>query len=147
MDKSQEAVKRFLGGFNCSQSVLASFASEYGLTEELALKLASPFGGGMGHNGEACGAVSGALMVIGLHAGYIDPEDKEQKHAAYELSTEFLHRFREKHQSARCPDLLGLDIGVPEELQDARDRDLFHTRCPDFVRSAVEIIDEILDNQ
>lgn len=53
------ALYRFENGFNCSQVVLSSFTSELELPQEQALRLASPFGGGMARRGEVCGAVNG----------------------------------------------------------------------------------------
>lgn len=50
-------------GFNCAQSVLAVFAEDYGMPLKLALKLASPFGGGM-RMAATCGALTGALMAL-----------------------------------------------------------------------------------
>ena len=45
---------------------------------DLAFKIATPFGGGMGHAGQICGAVSGALMAIGLARG-ITEYDQDRK--------------------------------------------------------------------
>ena len=57
--------------YNCAQSVLATFAPEIGLTEEEAFRLGGPFGAGM-HRGSVCGALTGALMALGL-AGVPQP--------------------------------------------------------------------------
>ena len=38
----------FLQGYNCSQSVVAAFAPQLGLTEETALRLSAGFGAGIG---------------------------------------------------------------------------------------------------
>jgi C_GCAxxG_C_C family probable redox protein len=58
---AETAVTVFSQSYNCSQAVFSAFAAQYGLDKKTALKLASPFGGGMGLRGEICGAVSGAL--------------------------------------------------------------------------------------
>jgi C_GCAxxG_C_C family probable redox protein len=63
------AVARFRQDFNCAQSVLVAFAPQLGMDESQALKLASPFGGGVVRRGQICGAVTGALMVLGLAQG------------------------------------------------------------------------------
>ena len=60
------AGSRFSEGFSCSQSVLAAFAPELGLDADAALRVSAAFGGGMGRTGGTCGAVTGALMVLGL---------------------------------------------------------------------------------
>lgn len=94
MSYAELAKQNFLAGYNCSQSVLLAFESVTGLDAERAARLAAPFGGGMGRMREVCGAVSGALMVLGLVLGYSDPKDTEGKSRHYALVREFAARFK-----------------------------------------------------
>jgi C_GCAxxG_C_C family probable redox protein len=141
-DPIQVANKRFSQHYSCSQSVFSAFASRFGLTDEQALKLASPFGGGIAHQGHVCGAVTGALMAIGLARGKTDPQDKD---AVYQVAQAFMQKFEEKHGTILCRELIDYDMRVPEEYQAARDQKVFTTLCPNFVQSAVEIVAELLD--
>ena len=143
MDMKLEAQKYFDRHFNCAQSVFAPFALRFGMDLDTALKIATPFGGGMGHAGQVCGAVSGGLMTIGLAKG-IASYDREKKYACYELAQEFQDRFRALHVEITCPGLLGYDIGDPEELETVRELNLFHTLCPKFVGDAAEIVDALI---
>lgn len=145
MNTAECAASYFGEGFNCSQSVLSAYAPQLGLSPETALRIASAFGGGMARMGEVCGAVTGALMVIGLKHGYTKAEDREIKEEAYRLVNEFARLFRERNGSIVCRELIGCDIGTPEGLKYARDNDLFNTHCLKFVRDAVEIVAEILE--
>ena len=79
--------------YNCAQAVLVAFAQEMGLTEEQAYNLGAHFGSGMRH-GSTCGAVTGALMVMGM-MGY------DEKAAAA-----LLHQVREGHGALDCATLL-----------------------------------------
>jgi C_GCAxxG_C_C family probable redox protein len=133
---SEIAVTRFHQGFNCSQSVLVAFAPQLGLDESQALKLASPFGGGVARRAQTCGAVTGALMALGLARGADTPAGKE---AAYLLGQEFLQRFESRHATILCRELLGCDISTPEGRQQALEQGAFTTLCPQFVRDAAEI--------
>lgn len=135
------AVERFEGPYSCSQAVFSAFAPQYGLTDELAVKISAPFGGGMARQGNVCGAVSGALMVIGLARGSVDPKDKQ---LVYRLGEEFIQRFESGHTSVLCRDLLGFDLSDSEQAQTARDQGLFTRLCPAFVRNAAEILFEML---
>ena len=128
---------------NCAQSVFAPFAEHFGLDKETALRIATPFGGGMGHAGQVCGAVSGALMAIGLAKG-TTVYDKEKKDACYAMARDFQARFRGMHGHVSCPGLLGLDIGDPVELEKVRELNLFHTRCPNYVGDAARLVGEML---
>jgi C_GCAxxG_C_C family probable redox protein len=137
------ATARFAEGYNCSQAVLSAYADRFGLDGETALKIASGFGGGMGRMAETCGAVTGALMVLGWKYGAASP-DREAKERVYEQVREFAKRFAARHGSLACRDLLGCDISTAGGYDVARERNLFATTCPQFVRDAAEILDDML---
>ena len=145
MSKVDLAVACFKQDFNCSQVVFSTYAPSLGLDRETALRVAAAFGGGMGRTGETCGAVSGALMVIGLRYGQCAAEDKGAKEKTYELAREFLNRFAARNDGCvKCRELLGYDVGTPEGLQTAREQGLFETLCPKFVRDAAEIVEQLI---
>ena len=79
--------------YNCFQAVLLTFCEEYGLDPEVALRSGTFLNSGM-RSGATCGAVAGALAVLGL-AGAEGP-------AAGEL----LRRFRERNGNLNCAQLL-----------------------------------------
>ncbi len=141
---ASEAKAYFDQHYNCAQSAFAPFAETLGMDLDLALKIATPFGGGMGHAGQVCGAVSGALMVIGLARG-ITEYDQAKKYACYDLAKQFQARFREAHGSLTCPGLLGYDIGDPQELAHVREENLFHSLCPQLVGDAARIVGALLN--
>jgi C_GCAxxG_C_C family probable redox protein len=137
----QIANERFDQHFSCSQSVFSAFASRFGLTDEQALKLASPFGGGVAHQGQVCGAVTGALMAIGLARGNATLDQKDE---TYRLAEEYLERFQERHGTILCRELIGVDISTPEGLQRAREQDVFKSICPRLVQDATELVEEFI---
>ena len=117
-NRIETAVSRFAEGFNCSQAVFSAYAE--GLETETALKIASGFGGGMGRMAETCGAVTGAMMVLGLRFGAASP-DREAKELIYARIREFADRFKARNGSLDCRDLLGCDISTPEGLRDRQE--------------------------
>ncbi|MGZ6346647.1 MAG: C-GCAxxG-C-C family protein [Anaerolineales bacterium] len=139
---SEIAAALFDGNFNCAQSVFAAFASQFGMDESLMLKMSSPFGGGVARRGHVCGAVTGGLMALGLARGADTPSGKE---AAYRLGQEFMQRFESRHGSIICRVLLDYDISTEAGWQQAREKGLFKSNCPLFVRDAVEIVQDMLD--
>ncbi len=144
MSLESEAKDSFENHFNCAQSVFKPFVKRLGMDVDLAMKITTPFGGGMGHMGQVCGAVSGGVMALGLAKGSSE-YDAEKNDACYALAQAFQERFIELHGDVTCPGLLGLDIGDPDELQQVRDEDLFHTLCPVFVADAARIVGELLE--
>ena len=145
MSIADRAVACFDEGFNCSQAVFSAFAPQLGLDRVTALKVAGAFGGGMGRMGETCGAVTGALMVIGLKYGQTTGEDKAAKEKSYELVKQFAERFKARNRGClTCRELLGADISTPEGMQKLREKQAFTTMCPKFVRDAAQIVEELL---
>jgi C_GCAxxG_C_C family probable redox protein len=144
VNRVESAVACFQGGFSCSQAVLSAYAEEFGLDRDTAVRVAAGFGGGMGRMAGTCGAVTGALMVLGLKYGVTDADDRQAKEALYERVREFSRRFAARHDSTVCRDLLGCDISTPEGLQRATQEKLPATVCPKFVQSAAEILEELL---
>jgi C_GCAxxG_C_C family probable redox protein len=140
LDRVEAAVDAFDGGFNCAQAVLSAFGPQYGLPPEMALRIAAPFGGGMGRRGEVCGAVAGALMVLGLKTGTTRGGDREAKEKIYRLTREMAGLFEKRNGSIRCRDLLGCDISTREGLERAKAEGLFQTACRRYVRDAAEIL-------
>jgi C_GCAxxG_C_C family probable redox protein len=144
MDTGELASNTFRGGFNCSQAVLSSFAGQFQLDPATALKLGAAFGGGMGRTAGVCGAVSGALMALGLKFGCTTPTDAQAKARTYAKAEQLLKAFAARHGSIQCRDILGCDISTPDGLKQAQDNKLFQTLCPDFVRTAAQICEQLL---
>jgi C_GCAxxG_C_C family probable redox protein len=140
-DPIQVAGERFAQGFNCSQAVFSALASRSGLSDELALRIASPLGGGVARQGQVCGAVTGALMALGLQRGSDTAEAKED---TYRLAEEFIRRFQELHGTILCRELIGYDISTKEGLQAAREKKAFTGICPRLVEDATRLAAEFL---
>ena len=143
MNHKEKAVDYFSQKLHCSQSVLAAFADECGITEEEALKLGSCFGSGM-RKGQVCGAVTGALMVLGLLYGQKSAGDTEGRNVSNKVNDLMMDLFKEKCGSYICNDLLGYDITSEEEFQCCRDNKLFTEFCHKMVAAAVEVVEEII---
>jgi C_GCAxxG_C_C family probable redox protein len=142
--KVEATVSCFRKGFTCSQAILSTYGGEFGLERETALKLASGFGAGMGRLGEVCGAVTGALLVIGLKHGQTEAKDKETKEKTYARVRDFSSRFKARHGSLLCRELLSCDLGTAEGMALARQKGYFTEICPRFVRAAAEILEDVL---
>ena len=144
MKKSDRAVRVLKDGFNCAQAVFSTFAPGLGLDEGTAAKAASALGGGIARRGDTCGAVTGALMTIGLKYGSSRPHDKDKKEKSYEVAREYIRRFTERNGTTVCRDLLGCDIGTADGYERAKQQGLFDTVCNKLVKDAVEILEDML---
>lgn len=143
MDKSESAIEKFSQKMNCSQCVLSTFSEELGIDKELAIRIASGFGGGM-CQGNVCGAVTGAIMALSLKYGNSNPEDKEAKEKVYRAVREISEEFKRINGSIKCCDLLGLDLMLEENKDLARKNGLFEEKCPKLIKDSISILEKLL---
>lgn len=143
MNQIKKAVQYYETGYMCSQAVFAAFAEQFGITEKQALQIGACFGGGM-CKGEVCGACTGALMVLGIKYGQFDLLDTASRAKGGAMATKFLDEFEKRNGSYVCRNILGCDLRTEEGKNHARSNNLFRTLCPEMVRTAAEILTEML---
>ncbi len=128
----------FGSGYNCAESVLLAIAEGVlKVKHDLIPKIATGFGGGISRQGCICGAVSGAIMGLGLKYGRSSPEELRAR--TYNRVEEFLRQFRAKHRSIVCKELCGCDLSTIEGIRKFRDENVHAEKCTSFVSTAVKI--------
>lgn len=140
--KSDSARNLFSVGYNCAQSVSAVFANDYGVDQNEIMKISCGFGGGM-RNAEICGAVTGAVMVIGMKYGNGMENSSEMKSLCYQKTVEFTEAFTKRNNSIICRELLGIDIFKADGMKRAQEANMFHTTCVDMIVDAVHLLEEL----
>jgi C_GCAxxG_C_C family probable redox protein len=140
MQPVETAVSLFAQGFSCSQALLLAFAPRFGLDVKVAARIASPFGGGIARQGKVCGAVTGAIMVLGLEAGNATAEDRARKEAMYERVRALMACFAAAHGTTECRQLTGYDLSTPDGYAAATQAGVFTKRCPVFVHTAAALV-------
>ena len=144
MNATEKALALQKEGFSCSQAVFVAFCERFGVDKEQAYKISSGFGGGM-HLDQTCGAVTGAIMVIGLKYGRTRADDIDAKIKTIQMTDEFAKKFRQRHGSIGCTKLLGCNLGTPQGREEAKKKGAANKiLCSKYVQSAAEILDEIL---
>ena len=133
MNKRVKRASELYGsGLYCSQAILGTFCEKYELDKEAAFKISCGLNSGV-RCADVCGAVSGAVLVIGLKYG-----DSQEK---CNLKTEeFIKCFKEKNGDVICRNLLGCDISTPEGNAKAVKENLYKTLCMDLVVNAAQIL-------
>jgi C_GCAxxG_C_C family probable redox protein len=144
LSRADEAKKQFEKGFSCAPSVLSTYSEQFGLEKELALKIACGFGGGIGRMGRTCGAVTGAVMVIGLKHGQVDVTDEESRQETHKLVKKFIDKFTVLHGSIECRELIGYDLSNPAEFESARKSGVVEKKCRGYVYDAARILEDVL---
>ena len=145
------AVDYFMQGYGCCQSVVAAFADLYGLSDDLAKRVAAGFGGGVGRLRMMCGAVSGIVILVGLDCGQTDGDDREGKSACYKVVQDLLAESKAQNGSLICAEILGLKGYEKAESSyeaSARTAAYYKTRpCAAKVESAARIFAEYLSRK
>lgn len=143
MNKQDEALRIHQCGFNCSQAVLGAYCEDLGLDLGLGYRISAGFGGGM-RKGEVCGAVTGAIMALGLRYGHFIEGDTEGKNMIAAKTQAFNQRFEEMNGSLICKELLGYNSSIEEERALIVEKGLFDTVCPKAITDAVMILEKML---
>lgn len=139
----------FLQGYNCAQSVVLAFSGileeKCGIKPDILIRIASPFGGGMGRLREVCGAVSGMFMVLGALEGYDNPKEGKAKADLYRDVQLLAEQFERENGSIVCRRLLGLDERRQSSVPEERTAEYYEKRpCPEMVRCAAAILEKFL---
>jgi C_GCAxxG_C_C family probable redox protein len=143
MSRADDAVNYFNKGYACSQAVLSAFAPMLDLNEKQARRIAAGFAAGMRVAG-VCGAVSGAIMVLGLALGEDECITREGRAGIAASVDEFVAQFLQRNKFLNCPDILGCDVRTLDGRGLAQAQGWFASKCATAVRDAAEILDKMM---
>ena len=143
MNRCERANDYHRRGFNCSQSVLAAFSDLTGLSEQESFNIAGGFGGGAG-TGELCGAITGAVMTLGMLTPVDVDDPAGSKKRTVALSKELQKRFMERFGALRCQELLKAKIQSDPVNTPAAHTLGITTHCSIMIVTAVQIVEEML---
>lgn len=135
-EAGHEAGEHFRQGLYCAESVLLSIARRLEIESDLLPAIATGFCGGMSRTGGPCGAVTGAVMGIGLAFGR--NQAGESVGQAYAATHALLERFAAEFGSTNCTALLGCDLATEEGRAAFNARGLSQ-RCMRFTVRAAEL--------
>ncbi len=141
---ARQSRELFQSGFYCAESVLMAAASSLHIESEVIPRIATGFCSGMARTGGPCGAVSGAIMVIGLSTGRQSPA--ESLEPSYALVRELLTRFQEQFGATHCRALLRCDLDSREGQQYFLAHHLME-RCHDYAEGATRIVLALLEER
>jgi C_GCAxxG_C_C family probable redox protein len=131
-------------GHGCSESVLLAVSQEFGIENDVIPKIASCFAGGIGNSGSVCGAVTGAVMAIGLIAKEGESMDDYLKKLS--MAQEFRQRFEDEMKTINCHELTGADLTTPDGIDEFMKSDIPQKVCFPAVGKAFNIVMDILKN-
>ena len=139
------ALDYFAQKFNCGEATLLGLAEAMGVSDSCIPRIATGLGAGIGGCGEACGAISGAAMAIGLKFGRESADDLDAKTLCYAKVRQLVEEFEREFGSARCFDQVDCDMRTVEGMARAKELELHSKVCPKFVAFAAEVAQRLIE--
>lgn len=117
---------------------------EFGIDsgDEIIPRIASLFAGGIGNSGSVCGAVTGAVMAMGLVGEQAETVEEMLENLA--AAREFRRRFENEMGTIQCRELTGLDLTKIEDMQELGSSDIPREVCFPAVMTAYRLVVEML---
>jgi len=139
-----EKAKRIFGEqkAHCSQAIFASYGEQLGLGKvdfETCMKISSAFSGGIAGSGNVCGAITGALMALGLKYGSYGYATEVN-----EIAVKLFDEFKSLNGSIICRELINHDLITDEDVKQAFGNGSFDN-CPKFVEDTAVILEKLLE--
>jgi len=143
-DRIALALMHFKTGLHCSQSVFGAYSEDFGIESKLARRLSAGLAGGSTAGGE-CGAVGAAYLILGLRYGRDTAAhgDTRREEELWDRISQFITEFKNRHGSLNCRELLGVDVFTKQGREEALQKSLFTSRCPNYIRDAILILESL----
>ena len=142
--ETNRATENMMQGHVCSESVLLAVCQEFGMEidDKIIPRIAGLFAGGIGNSGSVCGAVTGAVMAMGLlkERG----ETLEEELDTLTIALEFRRRFEAEMKTINCRELTGLDLTTKEGVDQLMNSDIPQTVCFPAVATAYRLVVDLL---
>ena len=145
-NRVEDVISCFQEGMSCSEAIFSVYGEYLGFDRDTCWKIASVFDGGINRTGNVCGAVTGAMMAIGLKYGEArtkGPEELKELPQSYRVADEFTKEFKERNGTIICRELIEHDLLTIEDIQHAFITNAFKN-CPKYVKDVAEILEKIL---
>lgn len=142
-DIGRLAISYFTGGFNCAELVLKALCQELKPDCKNCVRIATPFGGGIAGKGHLCGAVTGAVIAVGLCMGRTTPTgDKSQ---CDKVARRFIDEFIKEFHTVSCRDIIGVDL-LSDEGRKKHKEHLRDEKCCSVVEFAAEKMYNLIES-
>ena len=143
---AERARALFLMGYNCAQAVACAFSDQVQLPLETVARTVSALGGGMCRLRQTCGALSGAMVILGLAEGYEDADDVIGKKMLYAKGQLMAIPFEEQFSSFQCRELLGLAPGQENSPEPTARTPAFYEKrpCLKYIMQMAELLEKTL---
>ncbi len=135
--------------FHCSQAIAAVGQEKLGKGNDDVIRAMGAFGGGLGGNGEVCGALAGGLAVLGLRYSRAHSDEKENPQM-WADAQELVRRFRDEvvnqGGTINCRDISCVDWTDREQAKEFYKGDKVK-KCIRIVGDTAMLVGEMLERE
>jgi len=132
----------FDSGMYCAEAVLKTIAERQGIESDLVPGIATGLCAGMARKGGPCGAMTGAILALGMIYGRNNPDQSVQE--TFDAVRVMMEKFEDRFGSTNCTELLNADLDTKEGRQAFNDQNLGE-KCSEFTGVAAALVNEILE--
>lgn len=143
MDSKDEVIRLYNEGYDCAQCILKAMEDKIDCDMETAMRSISCMGMGL-LEGSLCGALLGALAVIGVKYGSSSP-DMSSRGVAMIKRAQLLMEFKKKYNGLTCPEIMGLDVRKDEDNLRAYKEGIYEHFCPNMAADIIDILNMIIE--
>ena len=129
----------------CGESVLCAGCKAIGVSNDIVPDVALGLGGGVGLQGETCGAVTGAALAVSVAWKKKEPRYAERKMATFESAGRICAALKAKWGSVKCRKLCGLNLTRPSGLAKLMGG-VKDEKCAGYVKDAARELAKELKN-
>ena len=139
--KAEIALRKFSEGYHCAQSVVYAFADEVNIDKDILLTISTGFGAGISRKQEVCGAVSGAVIILGAKYGRKENETNDKTEITYREVQKFVDEFTKEKGSINCMELLlGCNLLTEKGQKMFQQKNMLHEICFGCVELSCNIL-------
>jgi len=139
--KAEIALRKFEEGYHCAQSVAYAFAGEVNMDKNTLMAISTGFGAGFGRKQEVCGAVSGAVIILGTKYGRKENEPIDKTEKTYSEVQKFIDEFTKEKGTINCLELLsGCNLLTEEGQKLFKEKKMKREICNSCVELACNIL-------
>jgi len=143
--KAEIALHKFGEGYHCAQSVTYAFADDVQIDKNMLMSVSTGFGAGFSRKQEVCGAVSGAVMILGAKYGRKDNDPESKTEKTYSEVQKFIDEFTKEKGSIICSELLqGCNLLTEEGQKIFEEKNMLHEICFKCVETTCNILQKQL---
>lgn len=143
MGSEDDMIRFTKEGYDCAQCILKAMEDKIDCDMDTAMRSISSMGMGL-LEGSMCGAILGALAVIGLKYGSSSP-DMAFRGMAIVKRAQFFAEFKKKYNGMTCPEIMGLDVRNDADNLRAYKEGIYEHLCPKLGADVIDILNRIIE--